>query len=95
MNRPEKGDPIVGYAKFFASTCNYLIYKYILTNTWKAKAQIGHLYFLGNSIQKYFNSSLFIDYDFVTIENKTTGEILAVESTINDYLNIDYIVYSI
>jgi hypothetical protein len=30
----------------------------------------------------------------VTIENKKTGEILAVDPTVNDYLNIDFITYS-
>ena len=84
----------VGYATFFSSTCNYLIDKYNLAETWKAKVQVGHLYFLGTSIHKYFNSSFCKDHDFVTIENKTTGEIFAVDPTINDYLNIDYITYS-
>jgi len=30
----------------------------------------------------------------VTIENKTTGEIFAVDPTVNDYLYIDFITYS-
>ncbi len=84
----------VGYASFFATTCNYLLKKYNLADKWTAKPQIGQLYFLGTNIHKYFNSSFFKDHDFVTIENKITGEILAVDPTINDYLNIDFITYS-
>lgn len=84
----------VGYATFFATTCNYLLDKYNLADTWTAKPQVGQLYFLGTNIHKYFNSSFFQDHDFVTIENKTTGEIFAVDPTVNDYLYIDFITYS-
>lgn len=84
----------VGYASFFATTCNHLLDKYNLADTWTAKPQVGQLYFLGTNIHKYFNSSFFKDHDFVTIENKTTGEIFAVDPTVNDYLYIDFITYS-
>ena len=84
----------VGYASFFATTCNHLIDKHNLADTWTAKQQVGQLYFLGTNIHKYFNSSFFKDHDFVTIENKTTGEIFAVDPTVNDYLYIDFITYS-
>jgi hypothetical protein len=84
----------VGYASFFATTCNYLLEKYILSDTWTAKPHAGQLHFLGTNIHKYFNSAFFKDHDFVTIENKKTGEILAVDPTVNDYLHIDFITYS-
>ena len=84
----------VGYATFFATTCNYLLDKYNLADTWTAKPQVGQLYFLGTNIHKYFNSTFFKDQDFVTIENKTTGEIVAVDPTVNDYLRIDFITYA-
>jgi hypothetical protein len=84
----------VGYASFFATTCNYLLGKYNVADTWIAKAQVGQLYFLGTNIHKYFNSSFFKDHDFVTIENKITGEIYAVDPTVNDYLCVDFITYS-
>jgi hypothetical protein len=84
----------VGYASFFATTCNYLLKKYNLADKWIAKPQIGQLYFLGTNIHKYFKSSFFKDHDFVKIENKETGEIIAVDPTINDYLFIDFITYT-
>lgn len=83
----------VGYASFFATTCNYLLQKYELAGTWTAKPQVGQLYFLGTNIHKYFDSSFFKDHDFVTIENKKTGEIYAVDPTVNDYLKIDFVTY--
>jgi hypothetical protein len=46
----------VGYATFFATTCNYLLDKYKLSYTWIAKPQVGQLYFLGTNIHKYFKS---------------------------------------
>ena len=89
----------VGYASFFATTCNYLLEKYNLSDTWTAKPQVGQLDFLGTNIHKYFTKFFkdpdFIkDHDFVTIENKKTGEILAVDPTANDYLRIDFITYN-
>jgi hypothetical protein len=89
----------VGYASFFATTCNYLLEKYNLSDTWTAKPQVGQLKFLGTNIHEYltnfFKDTDFIkDHDFVTIENKKTGEILAVDPTVNDYLRIDFITYN-
>lgn len=89
----------VGYASFFATTCNYLLEKYNLSDTWTAKPQAGQLHFLGRNIHEYltkfFKNRKFIkDHDFVTIENKKTGEILAVDPTANDYLRIDFITYN-
>ena len=83
----------VGYASFFATTCNYLLKKYHLDDRWTAKPQIGQIYFVGRNIHKYFESSFFKDHDFVTIESETTGEIFAVDPTVNDYFRIDFIVF--
>ena len=83
----------VGYASFFATTFNYLFKKYNLDDRWSAKPQIGQLYFLGTNVHKYFNSSFFKDHDFVTIENKETGELFAVDPTVHDYLYINFITY--
>ncbi len=89
----------VGYASFFATTCNYLLEKYNLSDTWTAKPQVGQLNFLGKNIHIYFtkffiDTNFIKDHDFVTIENKKTGEILAVDPTANDYLCIDFITFS-
>jgi hypothetical protein len=84
----------VGYAAFFATTCNYIFQKYNLPDSWIAKPQIGQLYFLGTNIHKYFKSSFFKDHDFVTIENRITGEIYAVDPVISDYLFIYFITYT-
>jgi hypothetical protein len=83
----------VGYSTFFATTCNYLLKKYKLSENWIAKPQIGQIYLFGINIHNFFDSPFFKDHDFVTIENKTTGEIVAVDPTVNDYLRIDNVFY--
>lgn len=42
----------VGYASFFATTCNHLLDKYNLADTWTAKPQVGQLYFLGTNMNR-------------------------------------------
>jgi len=84
----------VGYATFFATTCNHLLDKYNLADTWTAKPQVGQLYFLGTNVHQYFNTPFFKDHDFATIENKTTGQIFAVDPTVSDYLFIDFVTYT-
>ena len=59
-----------------------------------AKHQIGQLHYLEINIHKYFNSSFFKNHDFVTIENRETEEIIAVDPTVNDYLYICFITYA-
>jgi hypothetical protein len=41
----------VGYASFFATTCNYLLSKYGLASSWTANPHAGQLYFLGVNVQ--------------------------------------------
>lgn len=81
----------VGYAAFFATTCNHLLKINNLGDTWSVKSHVGELYVFGINIHPYINSAFFKDHDFVTIENKTSGEIFAVDPTVNDYLYIDFI----
>lgn len=83
----------VGYAIYFSAICNYLIEKNRLSDQWKAKPQIGHLFLLGINIHNYFESPFFKDHDFVIIENRKTGVLYAVDPTVNDYLWIDRIAY--
>jgi hypothetical protein len=83
----------VGYASFFASTCNYILKKYNHTNNWIAVHRVAKLKIIGIDIHDFFKSPFFTDHDFVTIENKVTGEIIAVDPSINDYLFIDYVTY--
>ncbi|MCC6281943.1 MAG: hypothetical protein IT262_15170 [Saprospiraceae bacterium] len=78
----------VGYAAFFATTCNYLLKKYHLDATWTAQPNIGKLYLLGENIHRYFDSPFFRDHDFVVVKNKVTGEVFAVDPTVHDCLFI-------
>lgn len=78
----------IGYAAFFATTCNYLLKKYHLDATWTAQPNIGKLYLLGENIHRYFDSPFFRDHDFVVVKNKVTGEVFAVDPTVHDCLFI-------
>ncbi len=81
----------VGYAAFFATSCNHLLRKYDFDEIWIAQPHIGKLYLLGVDIHKYFNSPFFKDHDFVIIKNKKTGATFAVDPTLYDYFYIDFI----
>jgi hypothetical protein len=83
----------VGYASFFATTCNYLINKHNMSDKWTAIPHIGNICVFGANIHDYTNSLFFQDHDFVTIENNKTGEVFAVDPTIHDYLFINFITY--
>jgi hypothetical protein len=83
----------VGYAAFFATTCNALIKKYHLNPAWTAQPRIGQLWFLGINVHPCFQDPFFKDHDFVTIENPETGAVIAVDPTIHDYLGINWVRY--
>ena len=77
---------------FFATTCNYLLKKYDLSNQWTAKPRIGQLYFPGTNIHPYFPTPFFKDHDYVTIENKKRPEkSLRWSPNCQDYLTIDFV----
>ena len=84
----------VGYAAFFVTSCNYVIDRCNLSSTWNAKSQVAHLYFIGFNLHQYFNSPFFKDHDFAIIENKITGQIIAVDPSVHDYLHIDFVAMS-
>lgn len=46
----------VGYASFFAATCNFLLAQHHLADTWTATPHAGQLFLLGNNIHTYFSS---------------------------------------
>jgi len=83
----------VGYAAFFATTCNVLLAKYDLGQHWRAIPQVGQLHVFGTNVHRYVSTPFFKDHDFVTIENSATGEIFAVDPTLKDYLFIDFVTY--
>lgn len=79
----------VGYAAFYAAVCNELFRKHAMQDNWVAQPQIGQLFLFDTNIHTYFQSTFFKDHDFVTIENKTTGEVFAVDPSLYDYLYVE------
>ena len=78
----------VGYAEFFSTTCTYYFKNNRLENTWHAQPQQGQLYLFGYNVHPWFSTPFFKDHDFVIIRNKMTGEVIAVDPTVHDYLYI-------
>jgi len=85
----------IGYAAYFTTVCNYLLKKNGLSYNWKAKHQIGQLFLFGENIHHYFESGFFLNHDFVSIENKATRKVFAVDPSVNDYLLTDYITFEV
>jgi hypothetical protein len=81
----------IGYAAFFSTVCNQLLEKNNINEQWIAKPLIGQLYFLDHNIHPYFKSAFFKDHDFAIIENKSSGQIFAVDPSLNDYTGIEYV----
>ena len=82
----------IGYAAFFAGTCNYLLQKYHLSE-WLAQPRVGQLFLFDKNMHHYINDPFFKDHDFATVENMLTGDVLAVDPTVHDYLLIDGVSY--
>ncbi|PCI97915.1 MAG: hypothetical protein COB15_06975 [Flavobacteriales bacterium] len=78
----------VGYTSFFSATCNSLLKKSNLNETWEAKPHIGKLYLFGTNIHNFFDSSFFKDHDFVIIKNKISEKEIAIDPSLYEYLFI-------
>ena len=85
----------IGYATFYSSVCNHLLERFHLNDQWRAKAQIGHLSFLGHDVHQLFGSPFFKDHDFVTIESFTNSDsTIVVDPSLRDYFYINSVTYS-
>lgn len=76
----------VGYAAMFNSIANYLIRKHQLQDELKAEHKVGQLDLLGIDLHQFFDSPFFRDHDYNLVVNKATGEIIAIDPTVSDYL---------
>jgi hypothetical protein len=81
----------VGYAAFTTTVCNELLQRYQLNAEWKAEARVGQIHCLGINVHPYFQSAFFKDHDFVVLRNLKTGEELAADPTVYDYLGITFV----
>lgn len=79
----------VGYAAFYAASCNYLFQKAGLAGSWVARPRVGQLHVLGFNIHQLFSSPFLKDHDFVVIENKRSGAVFAVDPSLHDYFSIN------
>ena len=79
----------IGYSAMFNAIANYLIKEYRLRNEIKAVHLIGKLSFLGIDLHQFFKSAFLRDHDFNQLLDIKTGERLAIDPTISDYLWIE------
>lgn len=78
----------IGYAAFCALVCNHFFEKAGLNDQWKAHPEIGKLYVFGVDVHPYLHSAFFKDHDFVVVENRITGERIAVDPVVWDMAGI-------
>lgn len=81
----------IGYADYFSASINQLLMNNDLQNDWKVFHKIGKIEIFGIDVHQFFSSPFFKDHDFVVVENLKTGEEIAVDATVYDYLGIDRI----
>lgn len=81
----------IGYAAFLAAVIRYELRQQNLEDQWQVRHQVGNVYFLNTNIHRYIKSAFFRDHDFVTMENTQTGETVALDATVYDYLKINRI----
>lgn len=78
----------VGYAAFFNSLMNYALKKKKLTHKFSCRHYVGKIYFDGNNVNTWFNDPFFRDHDFAVIHDLKTGEDIAVDPSLFDYLGV-------
>ncbi len=81
----------VGYAAFFATTCNELFRKSGLDGRFEVKHLRGKISFLGLDLHQFFDGPFFRDHDFNVILDKTTGKRYYVDASVRDVLGIVYV----
>lgn len=79
----------VGYASMFNSIINYLIIENGLEEKIEASHHVGKLYCFGFDLHSIPSKAFFKDHDFNLIKNLETGEEVAIDPSVNDYLKID------
>jgi hypothetical protein len=81
----------VGYAAFFATTCNKLLQQAGLENRYHARHLRGEMFLLGINLHLFSNDLFFKDHDFNVVEDKLTGEQFFIDASVRDYLGIAYV----
>lgn len=79
----------VGYAAVFASVATYYLSLGGLQHEFEVSHQLGKLNFLGFDLHQFSDNPFFKDHDFNIILNKKTGEVLAIDASVYDYLGVD------
>lgn len=79
----------VGYSALLNSIASYLIRENELDHTVRAEHKIGKLKLVGIDLHQFFSSSFFKDHDFNELTNLQTGQVIAIDPSVSDYLWIN------
>jgi len=79
----------IGYTALFTAYYNWLADANNLNS--KAKHHIGKIHLFKFNLHQLFNTPFFEDHDFVIISDSVTKSQKAIDPTISDYLDIDYV----
>jgi len=78
-----------GYSAMFNSIANYMIRRGGLKRKIVAEHKIGHLYFFGINLHQYLKSPFLKDHDFNEIKSLESGQVIVIDPSVNDYLQIN------
>ena len=81
----------VGYAATFASIASYLVKRYGLQEEIAVEHHVGHLLLFGINVHQLFDDPFFKDHDYNVVRDRRTGERVAVDVTVSDYLGVEWV----
>lgn len=81
----------VGYAALFNSMMNYALKKKKLNKSFSCGHYVGKIYYRDQDVHQLFNDPFFKDHDFNIITEKSTGNKIAVDPSLYDYMGIDHV----
>jgi hypothetical protein len=79
----------VGYAAMFNSVVHHLVREHALEDQLEAHHIIGQLKLFGVDLHQFFESPFFKDHDYNVVVDLQTGERIAIDPSVGDYLWIE------
>jgi len=82
-----------GYSAMFNSIANYIIEENGLSLELNSIHHIGELQVFGFDIHQLFEDSFYNDHDYNVVKNLATGESIAIDPSISDYIGVHSVNY--
>lgn len=81
----------VGYAALFQAIATLLIQQNGLEDQIEVRHVVGKIHFLGVDLHQIIQHPFFKNHDFNQLHNLKTGELLYTDTSVYDYLHIQYV----